>query len=56
MQKKMGAAALKASEQFSIERTTQMMLGHYQRLMQNTKPLRQKLEERLRTILEEFLR
>ena len=54
--KKMGAAALKASEQFSIDRTTQIMLGHYNRLMQNTKPLRQKLDERLRTILEEFLR
>jgi hypothetical protein len=56
LQKKMGAAALKASEQFSIERTTQIMLRHYDRLMQNTKPLRQKLDERLRTILEEFLR
>jgi 1,2-diacylglycerol 3-alpha-glucosyltransferase len=56
LQKKMGSAALKASEQFSIERTTQIMLGHYNRLMQNTKPLRQKLDERLRTILEEFLR
>jgi len=56
LQKKMGAAALKASEQFSIERTTKIMLGHYNRLMQNTKPLRQKLDERLRTILEEFLR
>jgi 1,2-diacylglycerol 3-alpha-glucosyltransferase len=56
LQKKMGAAALKASEQFSIERTTKIMLAHYNRLMQNTKPLRQKLDERLRTILEEFLR
>lgn len=56
LQKKMGAAALKASEQFSIERTTQIMLGHYNRLMQNTKPIRQKLDERLRTILEEFLK
>ena len=56
LQKKMGAAALKASEQFSIERTTKIILGHYNRLMQNTKPLRQKLDERLRTILEEFLR
>ena len=56
LQKRMGAAALKASEQFSIERTTQIMLGHYNRLMQNTKPLRQKLDERLRSILEEFLK
>ena len=56
LQKKMGAAALKASEEFSIERTTKIMLGHYNRLMQNTKPIRQKLDERLRTILEEFLK
>jgi 1,2-diacylglycerol 3-alpha-glucosyltransferase len=56
LQKKMGAAALKASEEFSIERTTKIMLGHYNRLMQNTKPIGQKLDERLRTILEEFLK
>ncbi|HEU0295807.1 MAG TPA: glycosyltransferase [Anaerolineales bacterium] len=56
LQKKMGAAALKASEQFSIERTTQIMLGHYNRLMESTKPVRQSLDERLRTILEEFMR
>ena len=56
LQKKMGVAALKASDEFSIERTTKIMLGHYNRLMQNTKPLGQKLDERLRTILEEFLK
>ena len=56
LQKKMGAVALKASEEVSIERTTKIMLGHYNRLMQNTKPIRQKLDERLRTILEEFLK
>jgi glycosyltransferase involved in cell wall biosynthesis len=56
LQKKMGAVAQKASEQFSIERTTQIMLGHYNRLMESTKPIRQSLDERLRTILEEFMR
>lgn len=56
LQKKFGAAALQASEQFSIERTTKIMLGHYSRLTQNTKPLKQKLDERLRTVLEEFLK
>ena len=56
LQKKMGAAALKASEQFSIDRTTKIMLRHYNRLTQNTKPVRQKLDERLRNILEEFLK
>lgn len=55
LQKQMGLAALEASEQFSIERTTQLMLGHYARLQQNTKPIKQKLDEKLRAILEEFL-
>jgi len=56
LQKEFGAAAFKASEQFSIERTTKLMLGHYNRLMQNTRPVRQKLDERLMAILEEFLK
>ena len=47
---------MRASEQFSIDRTTQIMLGHYKRLTQNTKPIRQKLDERLRAVLEEFLK
>lgn len=56
LRKKMGGASLKASEQFSIERTTRIMLGHYSRLTQNTKPLKPKLDERLMAILEEFLK
>ena len=56
LQKKLGAEALEESEQFSIKRTTKLMLKHYNRLMQNTKPLKQKLDDRLRTILEEFLK
>jgi glycosyltransferase involved in cell wall biosynthesis len=56
LQKKMGAAAKKASDQFSIQRTTKMMLSHYNRLIQSTKPIKQKLDERLLAILEEFLR
>jgi glycosyltransferase involved in cell wall biosynthesis len=56
LRKKMGAAAMQASEQFSIERTTRIMLGHYNRLTQNTKPVKQKLDERLLAILEEFLK
>lgn len=55
LQKKMGAAARKASEQFSIENTTKIMLTHYNRLTQNTKPVKQKLDERLISILKEFL-
>jgi len=56
LQKKFGAEALKASEQFSIERTTKIMLGLYNRLLQNTKPVKQKFDERLMSILEEFLK
>lgn len=56
LQKKFGAAAREASEQFSIERTTKLMLGHYSRLTQNTKPLKPKFDERLMSILEEFLK
>jgi 1,2-diacylglycerol 3-alpha-glucosyltransferase len=56
LHKKFGEAARKASEQFSIERTTKIMLGHYSRLTQNTKPLKPKLDERLKAILEEFLK
>jgi len=56
LQKKYGAEALKDSEQYSIERTTKIMLGHYSRLLQNTKPVKPKFDERLMTILEEFLK
>lgn len=56
LQEKLGAEAQKASEQFSIERTTKIMLGHYSRLTQATKPLKQSLDERLISILEEFLK
>ena len=53
---KFGGAARKASEQYSIERTTKIMLDLYSRLVQNTKPLKPKLDERLKSILEEFLK
>jgi 1,2-diacylglycerol 3-alpha-glucosyltransferase len=52
---KMGAAARLASAQYDIERTTKIMLGHYERLTQGTKPIRRSFDERLRAILEEFL-
>jgi len=52
----MGAAAREASKQYDIERTTKILLGHYTRLMQSTKPLKKSLDERLKTVLEEFLK
>jgi glycosyltransferase involved in cell wall biosynthesis len=56
LQKKFGAAARTASEQYSIVRTTKIMLQHYRRLTENTKPVKQSLDERLMAILEEFLK
>jgi glycosyltransferase involved in cell wall biosynthesis len=55
LQKRMGAAAQEASHQFSIENTTKIMLGHYNRLVSNTKPVKPSIEERLRSVLKEFL-
>jgi|SRR5215216_2547421 len=55
LRKKMGAAAREASEQYDIERTTKIMLGHYERLTQSTKPIKRSFDERLMAILEEFL-
>lgn len=54
--KQMGLSAREASAQYDIERTTKIMLEHYSRLTQNTKPLKQSFDERLMSILEEFLR
>ena len=56
LQKKMGTGARAASEQYSIERTTRIMLGLYNRLTQNTKPIKQSFDEKLMAILEEFLK
>jgi 1,2-diacylglycerol 3-alpha-glucosyltransferase len=52
---KLGAAARAASSQYDIERTTKIMLGHYERLTQSTKPIKRSFDERLMAILEEFL-
>jgi glycosyltransferase involved in cell wall biosynthesis len=55
LRRKMGRAAREASAQYDIERTTKIMLGHYTRLTQYSKPVKRSLDERLRAILEEFL-
>src|ERR1051325_219422 len=54
--REMGAAALEASKQYDIERTTKILLGHYTRLTQSTKPLKRSFDERLMSVLEEFMR
>src|SRR5215211_475273 len=56
LRKEMGLAGCQASEQYDIERTTQMLLGHYIRLTQNTRPLKRSLDERLMSVLEEFMK
>ena len=53
---KMGEADRHASRQYDIERTTRIMLQHYSRLTQSTKPAKRSFDERLRHILEEFMR
>ena len=56
LRKEMGLAACKASEHYDIERTTKILLGHYTRLTQNTRPLKRSLDERLMSVLEEFMK
>jgi len=56
LRKEMGLAAREASKQYEIERTTNILLRHYTRLTQNTRPLKRSLDERLMGVLEEFLK
>ena len=49
---KMGAAARQASEQYAIERTTKIMLAHYERLVSEAIPRRRSLSSRLRGLVE----
>jgi 1,2-diacylglycerol 3-alpha-glucosyltransferase len=56
LRKSMGAAARQASEQYDIERTTKILLEHYTRLIESTKPLKKSLDERLMSVLEEFMK
>jgi len=56
LQKQFGLAAKKKSDIYAIERTTDIMLRHYTRLAQGPRKKKQKLDERLMTILEEFLK
>src|SRR5215208_4659753 len=56
LRKEMGLAAREASKQYEIQRTTNILLKHYTRLTQNTRPLKRSLDERLMGVLEEFLK
>ncbi len=56
LRKSMGAAAREDSEQYDIERTTKILLGHYTRLIESTKPLKKSLDQRLMAVLQEFIK
>ena len=56
LRKQMGQAACEASKQYDIELTTKILLGHYTRLTQNTRPVKKSFDERLMSALEEFMK
>jgi glycosyltransferase involved in cell wall biosynthesis len=56
LRRQMGLAAFEASKAYDIERTTKVLLDHYIRLAQSNKPVKKSFDERLMTVLEEFLR
>jgi 1,2-diacylglycerol 3-alpha-glucosyltransferase len=54
LRRKMGQAARKVSERYAIERTTDLMLDHYERLFGQSKTRKQGFRYRLRSFLENF--
>lgn len=54
LRKKMGAAAREASNDYAIERTLNLMLGHYERLILDAEPRHRGLRFRVRTFIEQF--
>ena len=55
LRKQMGDAARQASKRYAIERTTRIMLDHYERLVYSSRPRRESWEVRLRGLLEKYL-
>jgi hypothetical protein len=51
----MGSSAREASSAYAIERTTTVMLQHYEQIVKNAMPRKDNFETRLRKILENFL-
>jgi 1,2-diacylglycerol 3-alpha-glucosyltransferase len=49
---KMGLAARKASEQYAVERATQIILLHYRRLVSEAAPRKRNLAFRIRSVIE----
>jgi 1,2-diacylglycerol 3-alpha-glucosyltransferase len=54
LRRKMGEMARRASERYDIQRTTQMMLGHYERLVLEGRARQRGLMFRLRSFLEKL--
>ena len=54
LRKRMGEAARQASTNFAIQRTTKIMLEHYNRLVYNLQPRQRDWRVRLRGLLERF--
>jgi len=52
---RMGEAARRDSTQYAIERTTLLMLKHYERLVYASRPRQRRWDTRLRNLLERFL-
>ena len=55
LRKQMGNAARQASTRYAIERTTRIMLEHYERLVHSSRPRRESWEVRIRGLLEKYL-
>jgi glycosyltransferase involved in cell wall biosynthesis len=54
LRRQMGEAARQASAQYSIERTSRMLLEHYERLVSASRPHRDGLTVRLRSFFESY--
>ena len=55
LRQQMGRSAREASSAYAIERTTAVMLQHYEKVLKDATPRRDNFETRLRKILENFL-
>jgi glycosyltransferase involved in cell wall biosynthesis len=55
LRRQMGEAARSASARYAIERTTQTLLGHYERLVHASRPRRESWSIRLRGFFDDFL-
>ncbi len=55
LRRQMGQAARQTSDRYAIDRTTSLLLEHYQRLIYASRPIKERWAVRLRSILEKYL-